>query len=106
MSNYAADDTQAIAQRLKEIEAEKQVALTGTSAPVTGQEEKADDSNNPYGMYGYTVPAFTGVPSGGTSVGTSTVYNGLPPCTPRGSLAHPEWPYAGTGFEWRKFVRS
>jgi hypothetical protein len=23
-----------------------------------------------------------------------------------GSLAHPEWPYAGTGFEWRRFVRS
>jgi hypothetical protein len=22
------------------------------------------------------------------------------------SLAHPQWPYAGTGFEWRKFVRS
>jgi hypothetical protein len=32
--SYAADDTQAIAQRLKEIEADRQLALTGSSAPV------------------------------------------------------------------------
>jgi len=43
VSNFAADDTQAIAQRLKEIEAEKQEALTGSSAPVTGQEPKTED---------------------------------------------------------------
>jgi hypothetical protein len=24
---------------------------------------------------------------------------------PLKSLAHPEWPYAGTGFEWSKFVK-
>lgn len=80
MSNYAADDTQAIAQRLKEIEAEKQVALTGTSAPVTGQEEKQDPPSWGYG--------------GGID------YVALK------SAAHPNWPYAGTGFEWRRFVRS
>jgi len=62
--SYAADDTQAIAQRLKELEAEKQEALTGSSAPVQGTVHEV------------------------------------------GSLAHPEWPYAGTGFEWRRFVRS
>jgi hypothetical protein len=78
--SYAADDTQAIAQRLKEIEAEKQVALTGTSAPVTGQEQNTED------LY---AAAMWGI--GGTTIG---------------SLAHPEWPYAGTGFEWRRFVRS
>lgn len=73
--SYLADDTQSIAQRLKEIEAEQQVALKGTSAPVTGQEEKTEEQ--PYG------------------------YGGM--CY---SLAHPNWPYAGTGFEWRRFVRS
>ena len=25
--------------------------------------------------------------------------------SPLKSLAHPEWPYQGTGFEWAKFVR-
>lgn len=24
--------------------------------------------------------------------------------TPLKSMAHPEWPYAGSGFEWAKFV--
>jgi hypothetical protein len=24
---------------------------------------------------------------------------------PLKSMAHPEWPYAGTGFEWSKFVK-
>lgn len=80
MSNYAADDTQAIAQRLKEIEAEKKVALTGTSAPVDGKEEKQDPPS-----WGY---------------GGSIDYCALK------SAAHPNWPYAGTGFEWRRFVRS
>jgi hypothetical protein len=47
--SYAADDTQAIAQRLKEIEAEKQVALTGTSAPVA--QEQKDETPSGYGDY-------------------------------------------------------
>jgi hypothetical protein len=30
----------------------------------------------------------------------------LPPYTPSlKSMAHPEWPYAGTPFEWSKFVK-
>jgi hypothetical protein len=48
--SYAADDTQAIAQRLKELQAERDQALTGTSAPVTGQESKTD--NQAHSMYG------------------------------------------------------
>lgn len=37
------DDTDYLGQRLKELEAEKELARTGTSAPVTGQEPKAED---------------------------------------------------------------
>jgi hypothetical protein len=48
--SYAADDTQAIAQRMKELQAERDQALTGTSAPVTGQEQKTEA---PYGYAGY-----------------------------------------------------
>lgn len=81
MSNFAADDTQAIARRLRGLEAEKNEALTGTSAPVTGQEQKTEDPPS----WGY---------------GGSIDYCALK------SAAHPNWPYAGTGFEWRKFVRS
>jgi hypothetical protein len=53
--SYAADDTQAIAQRLRELQAERDQALTGTSAPVTGQEQKTEETQ-PYGyagMWGY-----------------------------------------------------
>jgi hypothetical protein len=88
--SYAADDTQAIAQRLKEIEAEKQVALTGTSAPVA---QEKDDTPSGYGDY-------LALKQWGTQVTADELGRGL------FSLAHPEWPYAGTGFEWRKFVRS
>lgn len=45
MSTYAADDTESIARRLKELQAEKDLALKGTSAPVTGQESKAEPSS-------------------------------------------------------------
>mgnify|MGYP000532377027 CR=1 FL=1 len=74
MSQKAADDYESIARRLKELEADQQLALTGTTAPAT--EKKIENYDYGYGgMCGY-------------------------------SLAHPAWPYAGTGFEWRKFVRS
>ena len=82
--SYAADDTQAIAQRLKEIEAEKQEALTGSSAPVT--QEQKDETPSGYGDY--------------------LTYRVTIDPNQMQSLAHPEWPYAGTGFEWRRFVRS
>jgi hypothetical protein len=39
----AADDYESIARHLKELEAEKQLALTGSSAPVTGQEPKVGE---------------------------------------------------------------
>lgn len=49
--SFAADDTEAIGRRLKELEAEKQQALTGTSAPVTGQETKTEQMPYGYGDY-------------------------------------------------------
>jgi hypothetical protein len=48
--NWIADQAEDIARRLKEIEAEKQIALTGTSAPVTGEEPKPDPDDYGYGM--------------------------------------------------------
>ena len=43
MTAKAADDFDSIAKRLAEIEAEQRLALTGSSAPVTGQEPKSED---------------------------------------------------------------
>jgi hypothetical protein len=48
--NWIADQAEDIARRLKEIEAEKQIALTGTSAPVTGEEPKTEPDDYGYGM--------------------------------------------------------
>ena len=42
-----ADDAEAIARRLKELEAERQLALTGSSAP-----EQPKQVDHGYGMYG------------------------------------------------------
>jgi hypothetical protein len=81
MTTKAADDFDSIARRLAEIEAEQQVALTGSSAPA--KEEKAEDLPMGYGDY--------------------CAWNVKQMLT---SAAHPNWPYAGTGFEWRRFVRS
>ena len=39
MTTKAADDYESIARHLKELEAERQLALTGTCAPVTGSQE-------------------------------------------------------------------
>jgi len=50
MSTYAADDTQSIAQRMKELQAERDIALKGTSAPVSGQETKTEQQS--WAMYG------------------------------------------------------
>jgi len=52
----------------------------------------------------------TGAPfQGDGRIGTSVPLDGrqpLPPYTPSlKSLAHPNWPYQGTGFEWAKFVK-
>jgi hypothetical protein len=38
--SYAVDDTDAIRRRMEEIKAAKDLALTGSSAPITGQEPK------------------------------------------------------------------
>jgi hypothetical protein len=95
--SYAADDTQAIAARLKELQAEKDQALTGSSVPA--KEEKAEDL--PMGYGDYLASAMWGI--GGIATGSlSHPFDD----EQLKSLAHPQWPYAGTGFEWRKFVRS
>ena len=46
----AADEYEDIARRLKELEADRQLALTGTSAPTDGQEPKTE---MPYGYSAY-----------------------------------------------------
>jgi hypothetical protein len=94
--SYLADDTQAIAARMKELKAEKDEAIKGTSAPVDGQESKTEDQPTGYGGLYYTIGTAGMASAVNTPVNTIGLY----------SLGHPEWPYAGTGFEWRKFVRS
>lgn len=88
MTVKAADDFDSIAQRLKELGAEKELALTGTSVPMA---QEKDDTPQGYGDY------LAGMGSGVVWVGGGV---GLK------SAAYPNWPYAGTGFEWRRFVRS
>jgi hypothetical protein len=85
MTTKAADDFDSIAKRLAEIEAEQRLALTGTSAPVTGQEQKTEELPQGYGYAGVDYVSYLNT-------------NKL------GSLAHPEWPYAGTAHEWRGFI--
>lgn len=80
-TRYSADDMPSIAQRLKEIEAEKMAAIMGKPLedpkPV---EAPADiDWTGAYGMY--------------------------TPCGLK-SLAHPEYPYAGTPHAWRVRIKS
>jgi hypothetical protein len=101
--SYAADDTQAIAQRLKELQAEKDQALTGSSVPA--KEEKAEDLPMGYGDYlawgkfgrleelyqKATKSAHEWTEQFDTEIELK-------------SLAHPNWPYAGTAHEWRGFV--
>jgi hypothetical protein len=48
--SYVADDTASIAQRMKELKAERDLYLKGTSAPVDGQETKTEA---PCGYSGY-----------------------------------------------------
>jgi hypothetical protein len=140
--SYAADDTQAIAARLKELQAEKDQALTGSSVPA--KEEKAEDLPMGYGDYlTWSPSAFNDAvreqmtskhqhdvwpanvgrhyaPVTGQEKNTEDIYAAAMwgiGGTATGSLshpfddeqlkslAHPQWPYAGTGFEWRKFVK-
>jgi hypothetical protein len=89
MTTKAADDMPSIAQRLKEIEAEKAARINGISLEDAKPTETPADVDWT-GMYGY--PCGYTV-NGGTAGGNLS------------SLAHPGWPYAGTGHEWRKFVK-
>ncbi len=75
MTTKIADDTASIAQRLKEIEAEKMAQIMGK--PLEDPQPTEAPKDIDFGMYGY--------PCGYTMK----------------SLAHPEYPYAGTPWEWR-----
>lgn len=67
MSKYTADDMPSIAQRLKEIEAEKTARINGISLEDAKPVEAPADIDWT-GMYGYpTGYTFTGIPTGGTS---------------------------------------
>jgi hypothetical protein len=87
MSGYLIDKVEDIAERLKEIESDRDVARTGTSAPV---QESVQKTELPYGYGDYCA----------LRAQTYSTHEELK------SLGHPNWPYAGSGFEWRKFVRS
>lgn len=97
-TKYSADDMPSIAQRLKEIEAEKMAAIMGKPLedpkPV---EAPADiDWTGAYGMY---TPCGYMRNMDGSFVKISDVdaaFNYTP-----NSLAHPEWPYTGTPHAWR-----
>jgi hypothetical protein len=75
------------------------------------QEQKAEyEANNPkeeQGAYGYLYG--TPVPLGKTDYSELfervKEYCDANPIAPLKSQAHPEWPYAGTPFEWSKFVK-
>jgi hypothetical protein len=49
--SYLADDSAAIKARLEELMAEKQLALTGSSAPVQVEAPKDIDWTSMYGVY-------------------------------------------------------
>jgi hypothetical protein len=51
--SYVADDTQAIAQRMKELKADRDLYVKGTSAPTDGQEPKAEQPSWANYMTGY-----------------------------------------------------
>ena len=72
-----ADDSASIAQRLKELEAERLQAVTGSSAP-----EQPKEVDTGFGEY---------------AMGWPYSPSGLK------SLAHPEWPYIGTPYEWKRW---
>lgn len=52
MTTYAIDDAEFIRRRLEEIEAEKQLALTGSSLP---EKPEVPAIENVYGLYGVDV---------------------------------------------------
>lgn len=91
MTTKIADDTASIAQRLKEIEAEKMAAIMGK--PLEDPQPTEAPADIDWGMFapcGYTVIA-----SYDMQVSPSELK----------SLAHPEWPYTGTPHEWRVRIK-
>ena len=53
MTTYAADDYEAIRRRAEEIQAERNLALTGSTLP---EETKVGEVAMGWPMYGYTAP--------------------------------------------------
>lgn len=106
MTTKIADDTASIAQRLKEIEAEKMAQIMGKPLedPQPTEAPKDLDWSTVYGMYGSpsgfndAVRQYLSRP--GHKVDVYPANGGLT------SLAHPAWPYAGTGHEWKAFVKT
>ncbi len=68
------------------------------------QEQKAEfEAKNPkeeQAMYGMGWPYGVAVPFGGVTLENANIQ-----AVPLKSQAHPGWPYAGTPFEWSKFVK-
>ena len=103
MTTKIADDTSSIAQRLKEIEAQKMQAIMGTPLDDAKPVDAPADIDWT-GMYGVYVS-----PSGfNNAVREFMMYKAAPNTSGMSlsSLAHPEWPYTGTGHEWRVRIKS
>lgn len=106
-----ADDSASIAQRLKELEADRKEAMTGSGAPVGVVIHTDDDlvipNGWPYSPSGLNEAARQyaacrqaanqyNQPNSLSSLGNGSL----------SSLAHPGWPYTGTAFEWQRVVKT
>jgi hypothetical protein len=84
-----ADDAEAIARRLKELEADRQLALTGSTV-----EEKPAEKPQEFDSYGMYLSGYSNQLSS-TGTGNGSL----------GGIDRPQWPYAGTAHEWRGVVK-
>lgn len=96
MTTKIADDTASIAQRLKEIEAEKMAAIMGKPLE-DPQPTEAPADIDWTGMYGY--------PCGYKPHSAHEWTAHFEKQYELKSLAHPEYPYTGTPHEWRVRIK-
>jgi hypothetical protein len=103
--NKAAEDFESIARRLKELEAEKQEALTGSSAPIlperSGMAELVQESYESLYGYGGGIDHLA-LKQYQQALADSSAWASAP--VNMKSSAHPGWPYAGSPHEWRGFI--